>query len=77
MKGGQGVTDGRKPRCPCAHCRARGLMGPLMLITSGAIFLAGQFTRFSIGELWPVLLVVAGAVLFAASFASRDGHTGA
>ena len=70
------MTDGRKPRCPCAHCRMRGLMGPLVLITLGAIFLAGEFTRFSVGELWPVLLIVIGAVLFAASMASKSGHIG-
>jgi len=71
------VTDVRKSRCPCAHCRVRALMGPLILITLGAIFLAGEFTRFSMGDLWPILLIVVGAVLFAASFASRSGHTGA
>jgi len=52
-------------------------MGPIVLITLGAIFLAGEFTRFTAGELWPVLLIVIGAVLLAASFASRSGHTGA
>lgn len=71
------MTDGRKPRCPCAHCRVRGLTGPLILITLGAIFLAGEFTRLTAGELWPVLLIVVSAVLLAASFASRSGHTGA
>jgi len=54
----------------------RGLMGPLMLIALGAIFLADQFTRFTFGDLWPILLIVAGAVKCAASLASRTGHAG-
>ena len=57
-------------RCSCACCQVRGLMGPIMLITVGAIFLADQFTRFTFGDLWPILLIVAGAVHCAASFAS-------
>lgn len=62
-------------RCGCAHCRVRGLMGPLMLITIGAIFLAAQYTRYNIADLWPVILIVAGVVLVAQSLASRSGHT--
>jgi hypothetical protein len=61
-------------RCGCSHCRVRGVMGPLMLITIGAIFLAAQYTRYSIGDLWPVILIVAGVVLVAQSLASRTGH---
>lgn len=70
------MTDRTKFRCPCACCRMRGLMGPLMLIALGAIFLADQFTRFTFGDLWPILLIVAGGVKCAASVASRTGHAG-
>lgn len=65
-----------KQRCGCTRCRVRGLMGPLMLIAIGAIFLAGEYTRFGFDELWPLLLIVAGAVLLAQRFASAEDHTG-
>jgi hypothetical protein len=51
-------------------------MGPLMLITVGAIFLLGRFTSVGFEKLWPVILVVAGVVLFLQSSSSRAGHTG-
>jgi LiaI-LiaF-like transmembrane region len=72
------MADETKPRCSCscACCRVHGLMAPIMLITIGAIFLAGEYTRYDFGDLWPVLLIVAGIVLFAQSLASRAGHTG-
>ncbi|MFZ3378084.1 MAG: DUF5668 domain-containing protein [Candidatus Acidiferrales bacterium] len=62
--------------CRCAHCRIRGLMGPLMIITVGILFLAAEYSRYSFGDLWPVLLIVAGIVLTAQSLASKEGHTG-
>jgi Domain of unknown function (DUF5668) len=70
------MADTTNPKCTCAHCRARGLMGPIMLITIGALFLLGEYTRYGFWKLWPVILVVAGIVLCAQSFASRAGHTG-
>ncbi|MBZ5502303.1 MAG: DUF5668 domain-containing protein [Acidobacteriia bacterium] len=70
------MADRITSRCPCACCRVRGLMGPLILIALGAIFLADQFTRFTFGDLWPILLIVAGAVKCAASLSSRTGHAG-
>jgi Domain of unknown function (DUF5668) len=62
--------------CNCVYCRIRGLMGPIMIITVGALFLIGQYSRYSFGELWPVLLIVAGIVLSAQALASKDGHVG-
>jgi hypothetical protein len=52
-------------------------MGPVLLITIGAIFLLGQFTNYGFERLWPVILLVAGGVLLAQSSASNAGHTGA
>jgi len=49
-------------------------MGPLMLITIGALFLVAQYSRYSVADLWPVLLIVAGVVLVAQSLAPRSGH---
>ncbi len=71
------VTELQKIRCACARCRVRSLLGPILLIAAGVIFLLAEFTRFSFGDLWPLLLIVIGVVLFAESMASREGHTGA
>ncbi len=68
------TKQNRNARAP--RCRMRGLMGPLMLITIGVIFLLGRFTSVGFEELWPVILVVAGVVLLLQSSASRAGHTG-
>jgi len=70
------MADATKPHCTCMCCRVRGLMGPVMIITVGVLFLIGEFTRYGFGDLWPVLLVVAGVVTLLQSTASRDGHTG-
>jgi len=70
------MVDETRVRCRCGQCRVRGLMGPLMIITVGAIFLLGEFTRYRFDELWPLLLIVAGGVLLGQSLASREGHTG-
>lgn len=63
-------------RCTCMHCRLRGLMGPVILITLGVLFLIGEYTRFSFADLWPVLLIVIGVISIFQSMASREGHTG-
>jgi Domain of unknown function (DUF5668) len=62
--------------CRCAHCRVRGLMGPIILITVGVLFLVGQYSRYSFFDLWPVILIVMGVVLVAQSLVSREGHLG-
>jgi hypothetical protein len=51
-------------------------MGPVVLITIGVLFLIGQYTRYSVFDLWPILLIVIGAVLVAQWFASHEGHVG-
>jgi Domain of unknown function (DUF5668) len=62
-------------RCNCPRCRVRGLMGPVILITIGVLFLVGQYSsRYSFGELWPVILIVIGAVKLLESTASTEGH---
>jgi hypothetical protein len=71
------MADTIKSRCTCTHCRVRGLMAPLMLITVGVIFLIGEYTRYGFGDLWPFLLIVAGLITLGTSFASREGHIGA
>jgi hypothetical protein len=70
------MPDPNSATCKCAHCRIRGLMGPLMIITVGVLFLVGEYSRYSFTDLWPILLIVAGIVLTAQSLASKEGHTG-
>ena len=70
------MSDPNQPVCHCPNCKIRGLMGPLMIITVGVLFLIGEYTRFSFLELWPILLIVAGVVLTAQSLASKEGHLG-
>jgi hypothetical protein len=71
------MANGTEPAsCGCTRCQMRALMGPLLLITIGVIFLLGQFTPYGFERLWPVILLVAGAVLLAQSSASSSGHMG-
>jgi hypothetical protein len=69
------MANDTKVNCACARCRIRALMGPLMLIATGAIFLLGRFTSHGFLQLWPLLLVIAGVVLWLEATASREGHT--
>lgn len=58
----------------CERCRTRGLIGPAVLITVGALSLLDAYTRVGWDRTWPVLLVVIGVVKFAQSNASTEGH---
>lgn len=70
------MSDSNQAVCHCPYCKIHGLMGPLIIITVGVLFLIGEYTRFSFLELWPILLIVAGVVLTAQSLASKVGHLG-
>ncbi len=49
-----------------------GLIGGVVLIALGMIFLANRFIpNINFGDLWPLVLVVLGGVLIATSFAER------
>jgi hypothetical protein len=62
-------------RCQCARCTCNGLMGPVVLITLGVLFLVGRMNfRYDFGDLWPILLVVIGLVKIASAMASTEGH---
>lgn len=70
-------TYRRRKMCCCARCRCRGLMGPVVLITLGVLFLIPQFIdRVGFGDLWPVILIVVGAMKLLESSASTEGHVG-
>ena len=60
----------------CPSCRARSLMGPVVLITIGVLFLIGEYSRYSFRELWPILLIVIGVVKVLQSTISHQGHAG-
>jgi hypothetical protein len=54
-----------------------GLMGPVVLITLGVLFLIGRMNLgYDFGDLWPVLLIVIGLVKIAGAMASTEGHIG-
>jgi len=58
----------------CERCRARGLMGPAVLVTLGTLFLLEQTDVIRFGRTWPLLLVVIGLVKVAQGNASTAGH---
>ena len=68
------MTEITKANCKCAPCRIRSFTGPVVLIAIGAMFLAGEYTRYGFTTLWPALLVIVGVMLLAQSAASREGH---
>jgi len=68
------MADSANEKCGCPSCRMRGMMGPIMLITIGVIFLIGEYSRYDFHYLWPLLLIVPGLVLVAQSLVSRQGH---
>jgi hypothetical protein len=70
------MADETRPRCSCARCRMHGLMGPVMIITVGVIFLLSEYTRYGIGHLWPLFLIVVGIFRLAESMVSNSGHIG-
>jgi hypothetical protein len=70
------MGNNAKTVCRCAQCRIRSVMWPIVLITVGALFLAGQYSRYGFFDLWPIILIVVGAVLVLQAFVSREGHIG-
>jgi hypothetical protein len=63
-------------KCGCPHCRLRGLIGPVMVIAVGILFLAAEYSRYSFADLWPILLIVLGVLLVAQALAPKQGHVG-
>lgn len=65
----------RGSACGCPRCRCGGLMGPVILITLGVLFLLPQMIhRVDFGDLWPILLIVIGVMKLLESTASVEGH---
>lgn len=63
--------------CSCPRCRIHGMMGPVVLITIGVLFLLDQMGRahwMDFGFTWPALLIVIGVVMLLSHSASMEGH---
>jgi len=63
-------------RCHCQSCTIRGLMGPVIVIAIGILFLLHQVHggNLDFGNTWPAILVLIGVLLLASSLAPREGH---
>jgi len=66
-------------RCTCQRCTTRGLMGPVIVVTVGVLFLLQEMKGgfFDFGNTWPVILIVIGLLNLASAFASSEGHLSA
>lgn len=62
--------------CHCTRCRAKGIMGPVILITLGVLFLLDNLGvhGFDFDRTWPVILLAIGAVKLLQSSAPTVGH---
>ena len=59
---------------PVKHENRNALIGGVVLISLGLIFLANRLIpNIHFGDIWPLVLVVLGGVLIATSFAERKG----
>ncbi len=63
-------------RCTCQRCSIRGLMGPVIVVTVGVLFLLQEMRGgyFDFGNTYPVILIVIGLISLASAMASSDGH---
>ncbi len=41
----------------------RNIVGPVVLITAGVLFLLDEFTRYEWGNTWPILLIAIGVAI--------------
>jgi hypothetical protein len=62
--------------CGCLRCRVRGIMGAVVLLTIGFLFLIENFSRHDLnfGRTWPLLLIAIGVVKMLQRSASTEGH---
>ena len=64
------------PNCGCMRCRCRGIMGGVVLITLGVMFLLNEFQvrDLTFDNLVPLLLIAIGVVLMLQRSAPTEGH---
>jgi hypothetical protein len=60
--------------CYCDRCRMRRIMGPVLLLTLGTLFLLQSLDIASFERTWPAILLVIGIVKLLQSNASTVGH---
>ncbi len=68
------MNGDRCQRCNCARCRTRCLMGPVILITLGVLFMLSEFHVARFHYTWPVILIVIGLIKVLTASASLEGH---
>jgi len=63
-------------RCTCQRCSIRGLMGPVVVVTVGVLFLLAEMRGgyFDFSNTYPVILIVIGLISLASACASSEGH---
>jgi len=64
----------RNRNCRCVRCQAGGLMGAVILVTLGVLFLIDNYAGIRFSETFPVLLLVIGGVLLVSRTGSTEGH---
>src|SRR5215470_8281451 len=66
----------RDPRCKCARCSVRSLLGPVIVTAIGILFLLSEMGGgyFHISHTYPVIFIVIGVILLASALARMDGH---
>lgn len=67
-------TYRRNKFCPCTRCRMNCMMGPVILVTLGVLFLMENYHLSRGSTFMAVLLIVIGAVKLLQSTAPTDGH---
>jgi hypothetical protein len=62
--------------CGCLRCRFRGIMGAVVLMTVGVLFLLQNFHAHDLDfdHTWPLLLISIGVVKMLQRSASIEGH---
>jgi len=62
--------------CTCGRCSTRWLMGPVMVLTTGFLFLFQSLGVAELDRTWPAWILAVGIVKLIQSSASSAGHVG-
>jgi len=62
--------------CNCQRCTIRGLMGPVIVVTVGVLFLLAELRGgyFDFSNTYPVIIIVIGLISLASALAPSEGH---
>lgn len=60
--------------CCCERCARGKILGGVVLLTLGGLFLLSEFTRVEFHQTWPVLLIVIGMAMVWRHAGSMEGH---